>query len=151
MPFLKGTWMMRNTVAKRVGLKCTQRVTWGSQLRIIAAHNVRNWNPVSIGKNRKSHPQWKVTLFADGKTVSGWGRSKDYVIFRRRVRMVSFETFRIFEMILTVSLTRLDSKRTSKDNLVENLTMRLVKGLSSTTDSIGLVMRTITSGSTHPL
>ena len=38
--------------------------------------------------------------------------------------MVSFETFRTFEMILAVSLTRLDSRRTSKDSLVENLTIR---------------------------
>ena len=38
--------------------------------------------------------------------------------------MVSFETFKTFEMILAVSLTRLDSRRTSKDSLVENLTIR---------------------------
>ena len=63
------------------------------------------------------------SLSADGKTVSGWCRSKDYVIFRRRVRMVSFETLRTFEMILAVSLTRFNSKRTSKDSLVERWTM----------------------------
>ena len=38
--------------------------------------------------------------------------------------MVSFETFRTFEMILAVSLTCLDSRRTSKDSLVENLTIK---------------------------
>ena len=37
--------------------------------------------------------------------------------------MVSFETLRTFEMILAVSLTRLSSRLTSKDSLVENLTI----------------------------
>jgi hypothetical protein len=41
--------------------------------------------------------------------------------------MVSFVTLRTFEMILAVSLTRLDSRRTSKDSLVENLII-LIKG-----------------------
>ena len=63
---------------------------------------------------------------ADGQTVSGWGRSKDYVRFRRRVRMASFETFRTFEMILAVSLTRFHSKLMSKDSLVESLTMLVI-------------------------
>ena len=37
--------------------------------------------------------------------------------------MVFFETLRTFEMILAVSLTRLDSSFTSKDSLVENFTI----------------------------
>jgi hypothetical protein len=67
---------------------------------------------------------------ADGKTVSGGCRSRDYVCFRRRFRMVSFETFRTFEMILAVSLTRFISRRMSKDSLVENLTIILLRGYS---------------------
>jgi len=63
--------------------------------------------------------------------------------------MVSFETLRIFEMILAVSLMRLHSRLTSKDSLVENFTiveneslmMRMCHWIS---------MRTNTSGSTHP-
>ena len=63
--------------------------------------------------------------------------------------MVSFETFRTFEMILAVSQTRLDSKRTSKDSLVENLTMAL--RLDNCESRIHWIsVRTITSGSTHP-
>ena len=37
--------------------------------------------------------------------------------------MVSFVTLRTFEMVLAVSLTRLDSRRMSKDSLVVNLTI----------------------------
>ena len=40
--------------------------------------------------------------------------------------MVSFETLRTFEMILAVSLTRLNSRLTSKDSLVESLTINEV-------------------------
>ena len=37
--------------------------------------------------------------------------------------MVSFVTLRTFEMVLAVSLICLDSKRMSKETLVENLTI----------------------------
>lgn len=49
----------------------------------------------------------------------------NYVILRKRVRMVSFVTLRTFEMVLAVSLICLDSKRMSKDSLVESLTIDL--------------------------
>ena len=52
--------------------------------------------------------------------------SGDYVIFRKRVRMVSFVTLKTFEIVLAVSLTRLDSKRMSKDSLVVSLTIDVV-------------------------
>ena len=48
-------------------------------------------------------------------TIAG----ENYVDFRRRARMVSFETLRTFEMVLAVSLTRLSSSLRSKDSLVE--------------------------------
>ena len=88
---------------------------------------------------------------ADGQTVSGWGRSKDYVRFRRRVRMASFETFRTFEMILAVSLTRLSSRLTPKDSLVENLTITQYSEIMVVAIFHWISMRTITSGSTHPI
>lgn len=50
--------------------------------------------------------------------------SSDYVVFRLRVRMVSFVTLRAFEMALAVSRTRLISKRMSKDSLVVSLTRK---------------------------
>lgn len=49
--------------------------------------------------------------------------SGNYVILRKRVRMVSFVTLRTFEMVLAVSRTCLDSKRMSKDSLVVSLTI----------------------------
>ena len=52
--------------------------------------------------------------------------SGDYVIFRKRVRMVSFVTLKTVEIVLAVSLTRLDSKRMSKDSLVVSLTIDVV-------------------------
>ena len=91
-----------------------------------------------------------------GDPSCGWvnsqrrgGRSRDYVSFRRRVRMVSFETLRTFEMILAVSLTRLDSSLTSKDSLVEILTIMDKEGLIETRIH-WISLRTNTSGSTHP-
>ena len=60
----------------------------------------------------------------NSQLMSGWAtRSKDYGCLRKRVRMVSFETLRTFEMILAVSLTGLKSRLTSKDSLVESLTI----------------------------
>ena len=53
--------------------------------------------------------------------------------------MVSFETLRTFEMILAVSLTRLDSSLTSKDSLVDNLTIFEVECSIVRQTSIGLV------------
>ena len=63
--------------------------------------------------------------------------------------MVSFETLRNFEMILAVSLTRLSSRLTSKDSLVENFTIMDKDGLIETRIH-WISLRTITSGSTHP-
>ena len=53
-----------------------------------------------------------------------------------------------FEMILAVSLTRLNSRLTSKDSLVESLTINEV--VLNMLKYHWMSMRTITSGSTHP-
>ena len=47
--------------------------------------------------------------------------------FRRRVLVISFATRKTFEMVLAVSLNRLNSRAMSKDSLVENLII-LIKG-----------------------
>ena len=65
--------------------------------------------------------------------------------------MVSFEALRTFEMILAVSLTRFISKRMSKDSLVEKWTMLIMREIRGEKRIHWIGMRTITSGSTHPL
>ena len=64
--------------------------------------------------------------------------------------MVSFETLRTFEMILAVSQARLISKLKPKDSLVENLTI-IESDIMRFNRIHWISMRTITSGSTHPI
>jgi hypothetical protein len=47
--------------------------------------------------------------------------------FRRRVLVISLATRKTFEIVLAVSLNRLNSRAMSKDSLVENLII-LIKG-----------------------
>ena len=67
-----------------------------------------------------------------GDPFLGWvnglwlSHTGNYVIFRKRVRMVSFVTLRTFEMVLAVSLTSLNSKLMSKDSLVLNLAILML-------------------------
>jgi len=64
--------------------------------------------------------------------------------------MVSFWDLRTFEMILTVSLIRLSSRLKPKENLVENLTITRVSVITMQKNH-WISLRTITSGSTHPV
>jgi hypothetical protein len=50
--------------------------------------------------------------------------------FRRRVLVISLATRKTFEIVLAVSLNRLNSRAMSKDSLVEKWTMLLVRSLS---------------------
>lgn len=85
--------------------------------------------PLCRDKTKRA-PQWWAPFQAGWETVIkravGRTRSKDYACFRNRVKMVSFETLRTFEMVLAVSLTRLNSRLMSKDSLVESLTINEV-------------------------
>ena len=47
--------------------------------------------------------------------------------FRRRVLVISLATRKTFEIVLAVSLNRMNSRAMSKDSLVENLII-LIKG-----------------------
>lgn len=64
--------------------------------------------------------------------------------------MVSFETFRNFEMDLTASLTCSSSKLKPRVNLVLNLTMFGINRIKTMQKNHWISLRTITSGSTHP-
>ena len=71
--------------------------------------------------------------------------------FRRRVLVISLATRKTFEIVLAVSLNRLNSRAMSKDSLVEKWTMLIMREIRGEKRLHWIGMRTITSGSTHPL